>query len=115
MRSQATARKAITMLENEMSQEQIAEGRKLAGNFKPREAEKLSDQEKETFKTNMEKVEKIPMRPTATNTPAATVPTQDMSPGNTVLKSMETTATLFRYRQTICSTSGAAPDRTTAL
>ena len=84
MRSQASARKAITMLENEMSQEQIAEGRKLAGNFKPREAEKLSDQEKETFKTNMEKVEKIPVRPTATNTPAATVPTQDMSPGTRV-------------------------------
>ena len=84
MRSQASARKAITMLENEMSQEQIAEGRKLAGNFKPREAEKLSDQEKETFKANMEKVEKIPVRPTATSTPAATVPTQDMSPGTRV-------------------------------
>jgi TPR repeat protein len=84
MRSQASARKAITMLENEMSQEQIAEGRKLAGNFKPREAEKLSDQEKEMFKANMEKVEKIPVRPTATSTPAATVPTQDMSPGTRV-------------------------------
>ena len=84
MRSQASARKAITMLENEVSQEQIAEGRKLAGNFKPREAEKLSDQEKETFKANMEKVEKIPVRPTATSTPAATVPTQDMSPGTRV-------------------------------
>jgi TPR repeat protein len=84
MQSQASARKAITMLENEMSQEQIAEGRKLAGNFKPREAEKLSDQEKETFKAKMEKVEKISVRPTATSTPAATVPTQDMSPGTRV-------------------------------